>query len=105
MAAGLPEMVSLCLCDDLAEAATRHRSAATGSAALSQVEAKPVRVSGLAEFAIKAAVTLGLLAFVLHKVDLKAMVMHIASAGIDAFALATLIILVLSALVASRWKI
>lgn len=64
-----------------------------------------MRRSGLAEFIVKAAVTLGLLAFLLYKVDLKTTAMHVASAGLGSFAFAIFIILVLSALVSSRWKI
>jgi hypothetical protein len=62
------------------------------------------RLDGL-EFIIKAAMTLGLLGFLFTKVDLKATTLQVASIGPGAFALSTVIVLVLSLLVSIRWQV
>lgn len=65
----------------------------------------PARRSGGLEFVIKAAITFGLLGFLLAKVDLKATALQVTSIGPGAFALGTAIVLVLSLLVSIRWQV
>lgn len=69
----------------------------------------PMRVrsrrASVLEFVVKAAITLGLLGFLLVKVDLKATVHQVTSIGLGAFALSTAIILALSLLGSIRWKV
>jgi uncharacterized membrane protein YbhN (UPF0104 family) len=62
------------------------------------------RVDGL-EFIVKAAITLGLLGFLFTKIDLKATTLQVTSIGPGAFALSTVIVLMLSLLVSIRWQV